>query len=284
MRPILFSIGTMHFHSYTAMFALAFLAGTILAVRANQKLENPFPVTTLGGIWAFFGGLVGAKVYWWFQYGEWEDLKWGQFLLTGGLVFYGGLIGGVLGCWLYLRRARAPFVPVADLAIPFLALAHGIARVGCFLNGCCWGAVTGLPWGVTYPKTSWGAYAQQIRDGLLQGGGTHALPVHPTQMYESIGLVGIFFLLRWCYRRRTRHGTVMLLYPLCYGLLRFGVEFFRGDSAHPMAGLTGSQFFSLAMVSFSVAGLLLWKRPTLGDGMPETAPETMESPENEGSG
>jgi phosphatidylglycerol:prolipoprotein diacylglycerol transferase len=259
MKSTLFSIGEMHFHSYTVMFALAFLAGTLLPVRQNFKRENPFPITTMGGVWVFFGALVGSKVYWWIQYGEWADLKWGLFLINGGLVFYGGLIGGVLAAVAYVRWCRAPLGPVADLAIPYVALAHALGRVGCFLNGCCWGAVTALPWGVVYPRTGWNAYHQQLKDGLLQKGAKHALPVHPTQLYEAAGCVVIFFLLRFIYKKNKTTGLIVALYMLFYGMLRFTTEFFRGDSAHPLPGLTASQLVALGLM---VAGLgtLSWLR------------------------
>lgn len=248
MRPVLFHVGEMSFHSYTVMFSLAFLVGTILAVRENFRRERPFPITTMAGVWAFAGGLLGAKVWWWAQYGEWADLKWGEFLLTGGLVFFGGLIGGVLGVILYLRRAGAPVIPVSDLALPYVALAHGIARVGCFLNGCCHGSHTTAPWGVPYPKNLPAA----------------TLPVHPVQLYETLGLLVLFAVLRLVYRRGPRTGTVMLGYLAGYGTLRFVTEFFRGDSGHPLLGLTASQAVAGAMVLF-VEGCLLWLygfRPT----------------------
>jgi phosphatidylglycerol:prolipoprotein diacylglycerol transferase len=241
------------------MFALAFLVGTLLPVRANFKREEPFPVTTMGGVWVFFGALIGSKTYWWVQYGTWDDLKWGMFLFNGGLVFYGGLIGGVLGGIAYVRWCRAPLGPVADLVMPYVALSHALGRVGCFLNGCCWGSVTSLPWGVTYPKSGWGAYHEQLVEGLIKKGTKAPLPVHPTQMYEALGCVAIFLILRVLYRKGTPTGLIVGLYMLFYGMLRYTTEFFRGDSAHPLLGLTVSQ---LVAVGLMVAGLavLVWLR------------------------
>lgn len=241
MRPVLFHVGGMSFHSYTVMMSLAFLVGTILAVRENLRRERPFPITTLAGVWAFAGGILGAKIWYWAQYGEWAELKWGEFLLTSGLVFFGGLVGGVVAVVLYLRRVGAPVIPVSDLALPYVALAHGIARIGCFLNGCCHGSHTTAPWGVPYPKSLSAA----------------SLPVHPVQLYETLGLLVIFAVLRLVYRCGPRTGTVMLGYVAGYGTLRFVTEFFRGDSGHPVLGLTVSQAVAGAMV-LSVVGCLLW--------------------------
>ena len=261
MHPLMFSIGTgpyaLHFHSYTVMFALAFLAGTLLPVWQNFKREKPFPITTMGGVWIFFGALVGSKVYWWIQYGEWADLKWGLFLINGGLVFYGGLIGGVLGGLAYLRWCRAPMGPVADLVIPYVALAHAIGRLGCFLNGCCWGGVTTEPWGVIYPRTGWGAYHEQLVAGLIKKGAQCPLPVHPTQAYEALGCVAIFLLLRVIYSKGTPTGLIVGLYMLFYGMLRFTTEYFRGDSFRPLLGLTVSQLVAFGLM---VAGLAVLVR------------------------
>lgn len=239
MRPVLFHVGGMSFHSYTVMFSLAFLVGTILTVRANFRRAHPFPITTMAGVWAFAGGLLGAKVWYWAQYGEWADLKWGEFLLTSGLVFFGGLVGGVVAVVLYLRLVGAPVIPVGDLALPYVALAHGIARIGCFLNGCCHGSHTTVPWGVPYPKSLPAA----------------SLPVHPVQLYETLGLLVLFAGLRLLYRRNPRTGTVMLGYLAGYGALRFVTEFFRGESHRHPPGFTASQYVALGLLVVGVAGL-----------------------------
>jgi len=257
MYPLMFSIGSLHFHSYTVMFALAFLVGTLLPARENFRREKPFPITTMGGVWVFFGALIGSKVYWWVQYGKWEDLKWGMFLLNGGLVFYGGLIGGVLGGIAYVRWCRAPVAQVADLVMPYVALSHALGRLGCFLNGCCWGSVTSAPWGVTYPRTGWGAYHEQIVEGLIAKGTKHPLPVHPTQVYEALGCVVLFLVLRFIYKKGSPTGLIVALYMLFYGMLRFTTEFFRGDSAHPLMGLTASQFVAVALMVGGLGVLVL---------------------------
>ncbi len=259
MHPTLFSLGSLYFHSYTVMFALAFLAGTLLPIRQNFRRAEPFPITTMGGVWVFFGALIGSKTYWWAQYGEWADLKWGMFLFNGGLVFYGGLIGGVLAGIAYVRWCRAPLGPVADLVIPYVALAHALGRIGCFLNGCCWGAVTTMPWGVTYPRTLWNAYHEQLTDGLIKKGAKCSLPVHPTQLYEALGCVAIFLLLRFVYRKGAPTGLIVALYMLFYGMLRFTTEFFRGDSARPLLGLTVSQLVAFGLMAGGLI-MLTWLR------------------------
>ncbi len=253
MRPTLFSLGILEFHAYTFMLAMAFLAAVLLTVRKNYTLENPYPITPMGGLWVYVGALIGARLYWIIQYDTIWHFYRAVFFWQGGLVFYGGLLGGVLGGALYVKSKHAPVIEVADLTAPYIALGHAIGRIGCFLNGCCWGEPTHMPWGVHFPKASWGAYGQQLKDGLIKPGTPESLPVHPTQLYCALGLVVIFFTLRHLYNRNHATGAIVLLYMGSYGVLRFVVEFFRGDSAHPAFGLTVSQLVALGFVVLSLA-------------------------------
>jgi len=255
MYPLLISVGELRFHSYTVMMTLAFLVGAIGPAWLNSRLPKPYPASPAGAIWIFVGAIAGSKIYWMAQYGGWEDLRYFQFFLTGGLVFFGGLIGIIAGIG-YLRLVNTPILPVADMVAPFLALAHGIGRVGCFLNGCCWGALTkwNIPWAVRYPKASYGVYRDQISKKLIGIGDETTLPVHPVQLYETLGLVIIFFILLHVYRRHKRHGEVAFCYLALYGILRFITEIFRGESARPVLGMTVSQTVGLGLL---VAGLLL---------------------------
>jgi phosphatidylglycerol:prolipoprotein diacylglycerol transferase len=254
MHPTLLSLGPLDFHAYTVTLALAFLVGVLGAVRENYRGANPFPVTPAGGVWIFIGALIGAKVYWAIQYGPtWTDdegngYDWYRvfFIWEGGMVYYGGLIGGVLGALAYFRYVRVPVLPMGDIGLPFLPLGHSIARLGCFLNGCCWGVVTDGPTGVVFPRRSL-VWRQQLDDGLIQRSATAPLPVHPTQLYESLGLFVIFLVMRYAYRHKRYDGSVMMLYPLLYGILRFCVEALRGDSARPLFGMTVSQMIALGL-------------------------------------
>lgn len=257
----------LEFHAYTFFLALAFLVGTLLPVRKNYQLPAPYPVTPIGGLWVFVGALIGAKVYWHLQYdpaGDWL----GVFRIwEGGLVFYGGLFGGVLGGYLYLKAVGANPWPVGDIAMPYVPLAHAIARLGCFLNGCCWGSRTNLPWAVHYPRAGYGPFQQQVDAKLIDYSAEHSLGVHPSQLYESLGLLAIFLFMRAAYKKPHRTGEIILLYPLCYGVLRFLTEATRGDSAHPLLGLTASQgvaigFITFAVVAHTLARLTVWRAPT----------------------
>ncbi len=260
MRPVLVSLGFLQFHSYTVMLATAYLMGVLLSVRENCKRADPYPVTPVGGVWVYFGALIGARLYYIIQYEGWREAYRAVLFWEGGLVFYGGLFGGFLAAVLYLRVKRVPILPMADIVMPYVPLSHAIARIGCFLNGCCWGLPTTLPWGVRFPKSLWGAYGQQMEQGLIDAGAAYSLPVHPTQLYCSLGLLVIFFIMRWFYKRKRHDGSVALLYPLLYGALRFVVEIFRGDSARPLWGMTVSQMVALLLILGAAAGFLVLNR------------------------
>lgn len=264
------------FHAYTFFLALAFLIGTLLPVRKNYQQPNPYPITPIGGLWVFFGALIGAKMYWQIQYGDQSDFLRVFRIWEGGLVFYGGLFGGLLGAVLYLKAVKAPILPVGDIAMPYVPLAHATARLGCFLNGCCWGSRTDLPWAVHYPRAGYGPFQQQVDQKLITYEATHTLGVHPSQLYESAGLLLIFFVMRAAYKKPHKTGEIVLLYPLCYGVLRFVTEATRGDSARPLLSLTASQvvavgFVVFAFVMYGIFRLTLWRHP-------ETAPEKSQNP------
>ncbi len=288
MYPTLLSWGELRFHSYTVMMTLGFLIGVLGPNWLNNRKGRPYPISPVGGIWVFFAGIGGSKIYWMIQYGEWADLRYLQFFITGGLVFFGGLMGGIVGLIVYLKYIKSPVIPVFDMVAPFMAIAHGIGRVGCFLNGCCWGMLMQghWPWGVQYPQATYGPYRSQILEGLISREETRALPIHPVQLYETLGLTIIFLVLLFIYKKHRRHGVVVLSYITLYGGLRFITEAFRGESTRHLMGFTVSQMVGLAML---LGGLLLFLllRLTLWNGPlpePPAAPDItsdMSAPETE---
>nr|MBU9889889.1 prolipoprotein diacylglyceryl transferase [Candidatus Omnitrophota bacterium] len=145
----------------------------------------------------------------------------------GGLIFYGGAITAVLGLWAFVREKKIPFLRALDFIVPYGVLTHAFGRIGCFLNGCCYGKTCALPWAVTFP------------------GMTH--PVHPTQLYEAFYNFALaFFLIR---RRQNPHfeGQIALLYFLLYGFGRYLLEFLR-EPAWTRWGLTANQWLSMVII------------------------------------
>lgn len=237
MHPVLFHIGPQAVHSYGVMLMLGFLAGLWLSRRQARRvgLSPDLPIDL--GVWVLIASIVMARV-------TYVALNWADYATRpseilriwqeGGLSFHGGLLGGVLAVLIYGWRARTSFWLLADMLSPGLALGYGLARFGCFLNGCCYGAPTHLPWGVVFP-------------------GITTEPSHPTQIYAALGSFVICALLLRLQPRLRAQGQLFLLYLMLYAVLRLVVEIFRrGASAQEVFhGVTQAQVVSLAL--FAVA-------------------------------
>jgi phosphatidylglycerol:prolipoprotein diacylglycerol transferase len=259
MRPELFQIFGVPVYAYRTLLAFSFVACTLLAVRESRTRPGGVELSPLVGIWAMFGALIGAHGFYILQYGSVFDLWRAFFVWEGGLVFYGGLIGGVAAAGSHLALRKVPYLNGADSAAPYVALGEAITRVGCFLNGCCFGEVCQLPWAVTFPAHG-PAFDAQVGAGQLAQGAPHALPVHPTQLYMTFGLIAICLLLKSALVRPRPAGMVFFGYVFLYGLLRFLVEMVRGDSARSVWGLTVSGAISAAFVAVGIAAFAYFLR------------------------
>ena len=231
MYPILFELGPVRLYSYGLMLALGFLLAVNLAERrARGAGLDSNKIQTLALV-ALLAGLIGARLGYVF-------LNWRFFaqrpleifrLDHGGLVFYGGLAVGVLvGIWV-ARRQALPGWKTLDVMAPPFVLAHAVGRIGCFLNGCCYGKPSSVPWAVVFPND--------------------LVSRHPVQLYEAAALVGIFFLLTRAERSNPRPGTVTLIYGFFYGGWRFFIEYFRGDNPVVALGLTVFQWLSIGLIA-----------------------------------
>ena len=254
MRPELFAIGGVPVYAYRTLLAVAFVVCSLLTAREGRTRPGGIEVSPALGVWAMFGALIGAHAFFILQYGDPRNVWRAVFVWEGGLVFYGGLAGGVFAAWAYLARAKVPFLNAADSAAPYLALGEAITRIGCLLNGCCWGAACTLPWAITFPKHS-PAYEAHLAAGAIGPDVAHSLPVHPTQLYMTAGLVVAAFVLRRALVRRRPDGVVFSGYLVLYGLLRFVVEWVRGDSARSAGGLTVSGAISAGLVALGIAAI-----------------------------
>lgn len=273
MYPILLKVSIFEFHTYTVLMAVAFLLGVWMFFRYNDRRPEPFPVTPMGALLLFLGALVGSKVYYALEYEGPAGLLSVYRIWEGGLVAYGGLLGGTLTAIAYLRWHRVPILPIGDVVICYLPLCHAIGRLACFFNGCCYGASTNLPWGIVYPET--GAthdYLLRVHQdaGIVAADALHHHAVHPTPLYESLGLLLVFFFVWHRFSRRRFEGELLVLYPGLYGVARFTVEFFRGDLTHNVLGMRLSQFVSLVLIIAVLAvytAIRIWLRRN-GHGAP----------------
>jgi phosphatidylglycerol:prolipoprotein diacylglycerol transferase len=243
-------------HSFGPMLLIACGAALWLATRrARREGLDPESISDLA-IWLFAGGFIGARILFIVQnpgaVTSWIDaLKVWQ----GGIIFYGCILGGLTGSLIYWARRRFPFLATADAVAPALAVGAAIGRIGCFLNGCCYGETCNLPWAVTFPSESY-AWIRHVEAGWIAPWATRSLPVHPKQLYLALGGLALFALLTVYYPRRRRDGEVMALLMIAYPITRFATEFFRGDAEGWYGGLTISQYISLALIA---GGLLAWR-------------------------
>lgn len=229
MYPVLFRIGSFEVTSFGVMVAIAALVGLWLLRRELQRSGLPLDATD-AGIVGVIGGLVGAKLLWTIEHSA-EAPVLDLLLSRGGLSWYGGLVGGVGAGLGYMVIKRWPILPILAAATPALAFGHLLGRIGCFLVGDDYGKPSSLPWAVAFPE------------GLPPT----TVPVHPTQLYEAVGLACLgWLLLRWR-RRGVRDAVVLGRYLAGAGALRFLIEFIRVDERVAL-GLSVAHFASLAVI------------------------------------
>jgi phosphatidylglycerol:prolipoprotein diacylglycerol transferase len=215
------TLGPFTLHTYGFLLAIAFLAGLWVASRQARRAGLDASRITDMAVWVLIAGLIGAKlllvlVDWRYFGGNPRQLL--SVFQSGG-VFYGGLIGGVLVAWWYVRRYQLPGWQTADVLAPGVVLGQAIGRLGCFAAGCCWGKACTLPWAVTFTDV----YASRAVGTPMD------TPLHPTQLYESTAAFLIFAFLLWLAPRKAFHGQVVLSYVALYSTVRFALEFLRGD-------------------------------------------------------
>src|SRR6185503_4596531 len=217
MHPEIAQWGFLHIRSYGLMLAIAFLVGTWLGMREarrlgldEDKLINVILVVMLASV-------LGARALYVMEHVSEFRREWGSVLALwqGGLTLYGGIVAGTAGGLMAARRFGMPMWTVADALTPSLALGAAIGRIGCFLNGCCYGRPTRLPWGVVFPPDS---YA-----GLEFGNA----PVHPSQLYFALAGFALF-ALAWALRKRfTVPGTLFWMFIVLFALVRIPLDMTR---------------------------------------------------------
>lgn len=311
-------------HTYGVLLATGFISAVVvggaLARRewrgdeGDRKREQIMDLA----FWVLAAGIVGSRLL--FILVNWEQYAANPsevFSLSGGLVFYGGLLGAMGAALFFARIHHIDFLRLGDVAIPTVSLGQAFGRLGCFSAGCCWGDVAheGFIFGAHFPGAalvknvfgqaahtaslaaqsqagdqrwvlpSTGQIFEQKVDGAVrisewvaQHG--HTLPLHPTQIYESIGQLSLFFVLLALRKYRRFHGQILGLWLMAYAVLRSTVELFRGDvergTLHGLLhslGLPGladkvpleawynastSQFISLCM--FALGGAILYRK------------------------
>jgi phosphatidylglycerol---prolipoprotein diacylglyceryl transferase len=256
VHPSILEWGPLHIRSYGLMLAIAFLFGTWLALREAKrlKLDEDALVTVI--LVTLVASVLGARLLFVAEHLEDFRHQWGSVmaLWQGGLTLYGGVVAGSVAGLIAARRFGLPMWTVADALTPSLAIGTMFGRVGCFLNGCCYGRPTALPWGVRFPAESFAA---------LEYG---AVAVHPSQLYNALAGL-LLFAIAWALRTRMRvPGTLFWGFVAMFALVRVPLDLTRayepGAVLATVAGVpfTESQLTSVALALFALLMVLRLRR------------------------
>jgi phosphatidylglycerol:prolipoprotein diacylglycerol transferase len=244
------------------MLGTSMIVGWFLAMRFARQDGVPHEVAGTIYMWTALWSIVGARLlYVVVQWREFDSPIEIFMIQRGGLVAYGGMIGGFLASWYNCRRRGIPLLRWADIAAPSVVLGTAITRVGCLLYGCDYGRRTDLGWGIQFPVKS-PAWHDHVQNFQLPADALRSFPVHPTQMYEMAAGLFLFGLLVFLRRVRRFSGQVFLGWVIGYGILRPIIEVYRDDDQRGAVGpLSTSQFIGLTSVVLGLALLVaLWRR------------------------
>lgn len=243
-------------------FAFGLWLGTKRGVKAGISANHIMDFT----VWMMVSSLIGARLAYvithWSEYAAHpldaiSPIQSDGTIGIAGLVVLGGVIFAIPTAWYFARRRNIPFLKLTDVMMPSLAFGLAIGRIGCFLNGCCFGLPTELPWGVEFPTT------------CLAGSQFPHDHIHPTQVYDFLYNAVIGLILIYWTQRKKRDGDLFALFLALYGFGRFWVENFRfypeSGRLFDVSGLqiTGSGLVSLAMCA---AGIYLLSRTPASAG------------------
>lgn len=272
MYRILFCHGPVTVYSYGVLVALAFLVSTYLTWKgANRKGIDPDKIID-ASIYIIISGLLGARIFYVLIYHNYyfshpEDILK---IWQGGLIFYGGFIFACLTTLFFLLKQKIHVWKFADLVAPNISLGLAIGRIGCFLNGCCFGRISER-YGISFPcKDNSPVCIEQISAGLLKDGSKFSLSVIPTQLYSSLFCLFIFIVLA-IFRDNNnlsrytsnRDGFLFWFFVLLYSVYRFVIEKFRFcETNFYFFSLTLSQLISLGLIVVSIGSLVILNRPS----------------------
>jgi phosphatidylglycerol:prolipoprotein diacylglycerol transferase len=238
MHPIAFSLGPLTVRWYGVMAAAGFLMA-VMFIQFNRKEAKLTSDQASNMIFiAMVSGVLGSRIFYVIQF--WEQFRdnWVDIIRIdkGGLVFYGGFILALISLYTYCRKIKVDFLKVFDIMTPAMTIGHACGRIGCFLNGCCFGTITNSSFGVKYPVYS--EPYMRYPDAAL----------HPVQLYEAAFNFVMCGVMLYLVRKVRYKGLPMGIYFIAYGLMRFIFEFFRGDNAK-MAGFTIAQYIGIGLIA-----------------------------------
>ena len=281
MCPEFFHIGPFALRAYGLTLALSFFIGLVLIAReARRQGVDPERASNFAFLLIAFG-VLGARIgYVVYHPGEFADHPFnvinpfasGERFGIAGLNLQGGMLLAFIAGWIYVRRSRISLPAMLDTVVPAVGFGIFLTRIGCFLNGCCFGVPASVPWAVTFPSGS-PAYA-------FLG----SAPVHPTQLYSSAYGLVLFLLLFWINGRPHRVGVTTSVFFMTEAVFRFAIEFVRYYETEMwfQAGPLKMTYNQLIAAGLFLVGVFFWwnsRRAMLvaaepGEVPPGTSPES----------
>lgn len=241
MRPILIQFNGIALPFYGVMLVISFICAILYVKKAAKKLNLPWMIIENLAFYLMVGVIIGGRilyvVFHWTQYEN--DLLGIIRIWEGGMMFFGGFIGALLAGIIYLRKAKAPVLKITDTIAPAIALGTFFTRIGCFLNGCCFGKPSTLPWAIKFPPHCVAGSSLVSQYSL-----------HPTQLYSAVFGLALFFFLHRKLFKPHRTGIVFALYLIFSGAFRFGVDFIR--YYENMANFWINQVIAIAIVGLGI--------------------------------
>ena len=245
---------------YGMMMFVGFSTATWLASRRVRAIGQPPEAIWDMMMWALIPGLIGARTIYLLQ--NWNKIfsgKQGTDLLLaafalwdGGIVFYGSVIGGIIGVVVYCRRRGINPLAMLDIIAPSMFVGEGFGRIGCFLYGCCYGRACDLPWAVRFPPDSL-TFEKLAPEGRIIENPLSTISLHPTQLYSSFAAFALAGILAWYFRRRPFDGAVLALGCIIYPINRFVLESLRDDE--PTRWDTPFTFSQLISIGLLISGI-----------------------------
>jgi len=249
MYPSILKIGGLHVYSYGLMLFISFVVGVAVVERRAKRFGvEPKKVTDLA-LWVLLAVVIGSRLFYVaFHWNEFSGDIIGivAFWRGGlaGLMFYGGFIGAVIAGLVFVRVNRLPLLRMMDAVAPALVLGEGFTRIGCFLNGCCFGKPTASFLGMKFPLNS------------PAGATFPGQAIHPTQLYSSLAGFLLFALALWLERRQLKPGVISAAMLILYSLFRFLIDFVR--YYEDAANYWGNQVVALGLTGLGVGLLVLF--------------------------
>lgn len=274
MLPVLFHLpewfpllGGEPITSFGVMMLLSFLTGgLVLRARLSEEGHDPdiaWDIVFAGAI----GGVVGAKIYYLFlHFPALVEDPGAMIFARGGLVWYGGFLGGAAAVIWQVRRMKLSLGEVLDFTAPAVALSYAVGRLGCFLVGDDYGRPTDSWVGIAFPEGAppsrvdilESQFGITVDPALIEKYG-QVVPVHPTQLYE-VGISTAFFVLLWRMRKHDhRKGWLFLVWLVLAGIERFFIEFFRAKDDRYFGIFTMAQLTSTLLVTGGLIGLFRFR-------------------------